>query len=397
MDEQVITDQQVSAMEQEIFSQTLEALLPTIAPTVAGLLEKALAGSELSPEEGCTLAHADGPELGALVLTADRVRQRRSGDVVTYVVNRNINFTNVCFIGCRFCAFSTARRAPDAYFLSFDEIKKRTLEARERGATEVCVQGGLPRDMDGYHYRDILVAIKEAAPDMHIHAFSPMEVVHGVDKTGLTTRDYLQMLKDHGLGSLPGTAAEVLDNEVRYVLSRQKLKVEQWVEVIKTAHALGIPTTSTLMYGHVEEPRHWINQMVLLRDIQKETGGFTEFVPLGFVHQNTDLYRMGLSRSGPTISEHLRVHALGRLMLQGWIDNLQVSWVKLGEKLSQLCLKAGANDYSGTLMDENISRLAGATAGQYIPPEEFRRRIRAIDRIPAERSTTYKILRTFSN
>jgi len=397
MDEQVITDEQVVTVEQEVFSQTLEALLPSIDPTVAGLLEKALAGSELSGEDGYVLGAVDGPELSALVLTADRVRQRRVGDVVTYVVNRNINFTNVCFIGCRFCAFSTARRALDAYFLSFDEIKKRTLEARERGATEVCVQGGLPRDLDGYHYRDILVAIKEAVPDMHIHAFSPMEVVHGVDKTGMTTRDYLQMLKDHGLGSLPGTAAEVLDDEVRYVLSRQKLKVEQWVEVIKTAHSLGIPTTSTLMYGHIEEPRHWVNQMLLLRDIQKETGGFTEFVPLGFVHQNTDLYRMGLARSGPTIGEHLRVHALGRLMLQGWIDNLQVSWVKLGEKLSQLCLKAGANDYSGTLMDENISRLAGATAGQYIPPEEFHQRIRAIGRIPAERSTTYKILRSFNN
>jgi len=390
-------DEQVIAMEQEIFSQTLEELLPTINHEVASILEKSLAGSELSSEEGYVLGDVDGPELSALVLTADHIRQRRVGDVITYVVNRNINFTNVCFIGCRFCAFSTARRAPDAYFLSFDEIKKRTLEARERGATEVCVQGGLPRDLDGYHYRDILVAIKEAVPDMHIHAFSPMEVVHGVDKTGLTTRDYLQMLKDHGLGSLPGTAAEVLDNEVRYVLSRQKLKVEQWVEVIKTAHSLSIPTTSTLMYGHVEEPRHWVNQMVLLRDIQKETGGFTEFVPLGFVHFNTDLFRMGLSRPGPTLGEHLRVHALGRLMLQGWIDNVQISWVKMGEKLSQLCLKAGANDYSGTLMDENISRLAGATAGQYIAPEEFHRRIRAIGRIPAERSTTYKLLRVFDN
>jgi len=390
-------DEQVLVTEQEMFSHELEDLVPTIDPTIAGLLEKSLAGSELSPEEGYRLAEVDGPELAALVLTADRVRQQRVGDVITYVVNRNINFTNVCFIGCRFCAFSTARRAPDAYFLSFDEIKKRTLEARERGATEVCVQGGLPRDLDGYHYRDILVAIKEAVPDMHVHAFSPMEVVHGVDKTGMTTHDYLQMLKDHGLGSLPGTAAEVLDNEVRQVLSRQKLKVEQWTEVIKTAHRLGIPTTSTLMYGHIEEPRHWVNQMVLMRDIQKETGGFTEFVPLGFVHFNTDLFRMGLSRPGPTISEHLRVHALSRLMLQGWIDNVQVSWVKLGEKLSQLCLKAGANDYSGTLMDENISRLAGATAGQYIPPEEFRRRIRAIGRIPAERSTTYKILRVFDN
>jgi 7,8-didemethyl-8-hydroxy-5-deazariboflavin synthase CofH subunit len=390
-------DEQVVAIEQEIFGHALEDLIPTIAPTIAGLLEKSLAGSELSPDEGYRLAEVDGHELAALVLTADRLRQQRVGDVITYVVNRNINFTNVCFIGCRFCAFSTARRAPDAYFLSFDEIKKRTIEARERGATEVCVQGGLPRDLDGYHYRDILVAIKDAVPDMHIHAFSPMEVVHGVDKTGMTTRDYLQMLKEHGLGSLPGTAAEVLDNDVRQVLSRQKLKVEQWVDVIKTAHKLGIPTTSTLMYGHIEEPRHWINQMVLMRDLQKETGGFTEFVPLGFVHFNTDLYRMGLSRPGPTISEHLRVHALSRLMLQGWIDNVQVSWVKLGEKLSQLCLKAGANDYSGTLMDENISRLAGATAGQYIAPEEFHRRIRAMGRIPAERSTTYKILRVFHN
>jgi FO synthase len=380
-----------------MFSQGLEDLLPTIDPMIASLLEKALVGNELSPEEGYMLAEVDGPELAALVVSADRIRQQRVGEVITYVVNRNINFTNVCFIGCRFCAFSTARRAPDAYFLSFDEIKKRTREARERGATEVCVQGGLPRDLDGYHYRDILVAIKEAVPDMHVHAFSPMEVVHGVDKTGLTTYDYLQMLKDHGLGSLPGTAAEVLDNEVRQVLSRQKLKVEQWTEVIRTAHRLGIPTTSTLMYGHIEEPRHWINQMVLMRDIQKDTGGFTEFVPLGFVHFNTDLHRMGLSRPGPTLSEHLRVHALSRLMLQGWIDNVQVSWVKLGEELSQLCLKAGANDYSGTLMDENISRLAGATAGQYIAPEEFHRRIRAIGRIPAERSTTYKILRIFNN
>src|SRR5215475_10297757 len=219
-------DEQVEAIEEQIFSRTLEDLLPQIDSTVAGLLEKALAGSELSREEGCSLSEVEGPELNALVLTADRIRQQRVGEAITYVVNRNINFTNVCFIGCRFCAFSTARRAADAYFLSFDEIKKRTREARERGATEVCVQGGLPRDLDGYHYRDILVAIKEAVPDMHIHAFSPMEVVHGVDKTGLNLPDYLQMLKEHGLGSLPGTAAEVLDNEVRYVLSRQKLKVE---------------------------------------------------------------------------------------------------------------------------------------------------------------------------
>ncbi|MGH9874360.1 MAG: 5-amino-6-(D-ribitylamino)uracil--L-tyrosine 4-hydroxyphenyl transferase CofH [Pyrinomonadaceae bacterium] len=365
----------------------------TINLKTARALDRALAGKELSSDEGMTLAAAEGRELQALIGAADCVRFETVGDVVTYVVNRNINFTNICFVGCRFCAFSRTPHQDDAYFLSQDEITQRAEEAWQRGATEVCVQGGLPRGMDGYHYRDVLRAIKKGAPLIHIHAYSPMEVVYGVERTGMSLTDYLLMLKGVGLDTLPGTAAEILDDGVRGQISRQKLTVKQWVEVITTAHRLGIRTTSTMMYGHVENGEHWVRQLLLLRDMQKETGGFTEFVPLGFVHQNTLLYQIGGARPGPTIEEHLKVHALARLMLRGWIDNIQVSWVKLGRKISQACMRAGANDYGGTLMDENISRLAGATAGEYLSPEEFQERIREIGRIPAERSTRYEILK----
>lgn len=368
----------------------------SVPAAIARILNRALEGRELTREEGLTLAEMSPELLPALVAAADEIRRHRVGDIITYVVNRNINFTNICIIGCKFCAFSTGPNAPDAYDLSFEEIARRALEAWERGATEVCVQGGLPRELDGTHYRDILRAIKRATPGIHIHAFSPMEVVYGVEKTGMPLADYLAMLKADGLGSLPGTAAEILDDGVRQLLSRKKVTVQQWVDVITTAHRLGIPTTSTMMYGHVEQPVHWVNQLCLLRDIQKETGGFTEFVPLGFVHFNTHLFQEGKSRSGPTVEEHVKVHALARLMLQGVIDNLQVSWVKLGRELSQRCLQAGANDYSGTLMEENISRLAGATAGEYLPPEEFHQRIRELGRIPGERNTTYKLLKIFS-
>jgi FO synthase len=364
-------------------------------PAIARILDRALQGREVTHAEGLTLAETGPESVEALAAVADEVRRRRVGDIVTYVVNRNINFTNVCIIGCKFCAFSTGPNAADAYDLSFDEIARRAVEAWERGATEVCVQGGLPRELDGMHYRDILRAIKRATPGIHIHAFSPMEVVYGVERTGIPLADYLGMLRAEGLGSLPGTAAEILNDDVRQLLSRKKVTARQWVDVITTAHRLGIPTTSTMMYGHVEQPVHWVDQLCLLRDIQKETGGFTEFVPLGFVHFNTHLFQEGKSRPGPTAEEHVKVHALARLMLQGLIDNIQVSWVKLGRELSQRCLQAGANDYSGTLMEENISRLAGATAGEYLPPEEFHRRIRELHRIPAERTTTYKLLRVF--
>ncbi|HSB08914.1 MAG TPA: 5-amino-6-(D-ribitylamino)uracil--L-tyrosine 4-hydroxyphenyl transferase CofH [Blastocatellia bacterium] len=373
----------------------LDALLPAIDSSVNRAIARALNGEELGFDEGLRLARCRGEELEALILAADKIRRERVGDVITYVVNRNINFTNVCFVGCRFCAFSRAPREKDAYFHSFEEIGRRSVEAWERGAREVCVQGGLPRDLDPYYYRDLLRAIKQATPGMHIHAFSPMEVVYGVELTGMPLPDYLSMLKDAGLGTLPGTAAEILDDEVRHQIERIKLKVSQWVDVIKTAHRLGIRTTSTMMYGHLETEEHWVRHLMLLRDIQKETGGFTEFVPLGFVHEFTQLYRSGDARPGPTFAEHLKVHALSRLMLQGWIDNIQVSWVKMSREMAQACFRAGANDYGGTLMDENISRLAGATSGEYLSPEDFHERIRELGRVPAERTTLYEIVETY--
>ncbi len=362
---------------------------------VRDALEVVRSGGELSFEQAMALATVTGAGLDALVSAADELRRQTVGDAITYVVNRNINFTNVCFVGCSFCGFGRGPGAPDAYSHSPDEVARRAVEAWERGATEVCIQGGLPRDLDGFFYRDVLRAIKRAVPAMHVHAFSPMEISYGVDKTGLPLRDYLQMLKDEGLGSIPGTAAEILDDRVRQELSPNKLPVARWVEIISAAHELGIPSTSTMMYGHVEEPADWVRHILLLRSIQKRTGGFTEFVPLGFIHQKTRLYKHGGARAGAERDEHLRVHALARVMLHGAIRNIQVSWVKLGFDVSLACLNAGANDFSGTLMEENISKAAGATFGEYVAPEEFRRMIRSIGRVPAERTTTYAIRRTF--
>ncbi len=368
-----------------------------LAAEVSEILCSAASGAELTFEQGLVLATAEGAELEVLVAAADRLRRETVGDAITYVVNRNINFTNVCFVGCSFCGFGRGPGASDAYSLSFEEVVRRAREAWDRGATEVCVQGGLPRDLDGFFYRDLLRAIKHAIPGMHVHAFSPMEIDYGVLKTGMPLRDYLQMMKDEGLGSIPGTAAEILDDRVRQELSPNKLPAARWVEIITTAHELGIPTTSTMMYGHVEEPAHWVRHMLLLRAIQKRTGGFTEFVPLGFIHENTRLYRHGGARPGAKREEHLRVHALARVLLHGAIKNLQVSWVKLGFETSLACLQAGANDFSGTLMEESISKAAGATFGEYVSPEEFRSRIRSIGRLPAERTTTYKIRRLFED
>jgi FO synthase len=362
---------------------------------VLEILHAAACNEELTFEQGLILATAEGSALGALVATADQLRRETVGDVITYVVNRNINFTNVCFVGCSFCGFGRGPGAADAYSLSFEEVVRRAHEAWERGATEVCIQGGLPRDLDGFFYRDLLRAIKHAIPGIHVHAFSPMEIDYGVTKTGMPLGDYLRMMKDEGLGSIPGTAAEILDDPVRQELSPNKLPAGRWVEIITTAHELGIPTTSTMMYGHVEEPAHWVRHMLLLRAIQKRTGRFTEFVPLGFIHENTRLYRHGRARPGAKREEHLLVHALARVLLHGAIKNLQVSWVKLGFETSLACLQAGANDFSGTLMEESISKAAGATFGEYVSPEEFRSRIRSIGRVPAERTTTYKIRRLF--
>jgi FO synthase len=365
---------------------------PRLNPALRASLEKVLEtqnGTDLSLEECYALATSEGDDLLGLLVAANLLRAELAGNLVTYVVNRNINFTNICFVGCKFCAFSRGPRESDTYFLTLDQMAQKAIEAWQLGATEVCIQGGLPHDLPKFHYRDILRAIKNAVPRMHIHAFSPMEIVYGVELTGMPLEDYLAMLRDNGLGTLPGTAAEILDDQIRHILSANKLSTAQWVEVIRTAHRCGIRTTSTLMYGHTETPAHWVRQMMLLGKIQSETGGFTEFVPLGFVHQNTLLFHQGLARTGPTLAEHLKVHALARLLLAGSINNIQVSWVKLNRRLSQLCLEAGANDYGGTLMEENISREAGATAGQYTSPEDFQSLIREMGRIPAERNTTY--------
>jgi FO synthase len=348
-----------------------------------------LDGSTLSRDECLLLADCDGDDLFGLVVAANELRQRLVGDVISYVVTRNINFTNVCFVGCKFCAFGVGPRHETAYFLSLDELAHKCREAEKWGATEVCIQGGLPRNLPPFYYRDILRAVKSATPQMHAHAFSPMEMVYGVELTGMPIREYLLMLKANGLDTLPGTAAEILDDDVRHVLSRNKLTVAQWREVIETAHQCGIRSTSTMMYGHSETPQHWVNQLLLLREIQTRTGGFTEFVPLGFIHDNTLLFAQGLSRNGGTLAEHMKVHALARIVLAGSINHIQVSWVKLGRELSQLALLAGADDYGGTLFEENISRLAGSTAGQYTSAAEFQQRILELGRIPAQRNTLY--------
>ncbi len=363
-----------------------------VSPRVRAAIEKVLAaldGGVLGREECLLLARCDGDDLCGLVVAANELRRRLVGDVVSYVITRNINFTNICFVGCKFCAFSVGPRDKTAYFLPLEEIAQKCREAETWGATEVCIQGGLPRALPPFYYRDILRAVKSATPGMHAHAFSPMEMAYGVELTGMPIREYLLMLQANGLDTLPGTAAEILDDEVRQVLSRNKLSSAQWREVIETAHQCGIRSTSTMMYGHRETPEHWVNQLLLFRQIQSHTGGFTEFVPLGFIHENTLLYAQGLARGGGTLAEHMKVHALARIILAGSINHIQVSWVKLGREVSQLALLAGADDYGGTLFEENISRLAGATAGQYTSAAEFQQRILELGRIPAQRNTLY--------
>ncbi len=372
-----------------------EELAPSLAGPLRAALEKALAGNDLSRNEGILVAEARGAALAAVAAVADRLRRRTVGEDVSYVVNRNINFTNICVIGCTFCCFGKSAHSPDAYWHSLDTVADKAEEAWRTGATEVCMQGGLPPELDGDYYRRILEAIKRRVPAMHIHAFSPMEVVYGVERSGLPLRDYLKMLREAGLGSLPGTAAEILDDRVRSLISRIKLTRAQWVEVITTAHELGIPTTSTMMYGHIEQPADWVNHLLLLRSIQNRTGGFTEFVPLGFIHEKTPLYRTGKARPGSTVEEDVAVHALARILLNNSIPNLQISWVKLGWEVSRLCLQAGANDCGGTLMEENISGASGEIAASSATAEQLRSFILSEGRSPVERSTGYRVLRRF--
>ena len=372
-------------------------LLSRIDPTVSRILDKALNDVEVTPEEGLILFRTEGRELQALLLAADELRRAKVGERVTFVVVRNINFTNICYTGCRFCAFAVRRDDPKAEFLSLEEIARRAEEAWNRGATEVCIQGGLHPDIDASHYRNILVAIKERVPQMHVHAFSPFEIKYGAERSRLRVEDFLRMLQEHGLDTIPGTAAEILDTRIRRRLTRDKLSAQEWVHIVKTAHRLGIRSTSTIMYGHIDGPEQWVAHLALLREIQKETGGLTELVPLGFVHWDAPIYLAGEARPGPTGLEDLRMHAVARILLNNWINNIQVSWVKLGPKFAQYILTAGANDFGGTLMNESISRSAGAPYGQEITPAEMCRMIRELGRIPARRNTLYEILEVYDH
>jgi FO synthase subunit 2 len=369
-----------------------------LEPDVARILNSALDGEDISVDDATVLFDVRGPALPALMLVADELRRRTVGDRVTYVINRNINFTNVCIKHCGFCAFSRDHREEEGYFLPVDEVVRRAQEAWDLGAHEICVQAGLPPKLDGYYYVELTKAIKRALPEMHIHGFSPEEVLYGAVRARCSIEDYLRALKDAGVGSLPGTSAEILDQEVRDRIAPGRITKDQWVEVITTAHRIGIRTTSTIMYGHIETSAQKAAHIGLLRDIQRETGGFTEFVPLSFIASEAPMYAKGLVpglRAGATGAEVMKMYAVSRLMLNNWIPNLQASWVKEGPKLAQMALDAGCNDFMGTLINESISTSAGAIYGQRMAPREMRALIREMGRTPAERNTLYGIVREF--
>lgn len=374
---------------------SLAALLDAATPAVRAALARALDDHEVSVADALLLARTTGRDLAAMTVVADELRRRQAGEVVTFVINRNINFTNVCIKHCTFCAFSRDHREEEGYLLPVAEVVRRAREARDLGATEVCIQAGLPPKLDGRYYIELTRAIKGALPDLHIHAFSPEEVLYGCVRSGMPVKEYLAELRAAGLGTLPGTSAEILDQEVRDVIARGRITVDRWVEVVTTAHALGIRTTSTIMYGHVETPEHWVHHLALLRAIQKDTGGFTEFVPLSLIHSEAPMYAKRLVpgvRPGATGVEVVRMHALARLMLGASMRNIQASWVKEGPKLAQLLLDAGANDLGGTLINESISTSAGAAYGQLVGPAEMRRLARDAGRLPAQRDTLYNVL-----
>ncbi len=353
-------------------------------------LAKAEAHRPITDDEALSLFGAEGSALEALGRVADDLRREAVGDEITYVINRNINFTNVCYVGCRFCAFAQREVDPESYTLTLEEVADRAEEAWRFGATEVCMQGGIHPDLPGTFYFDLLDAVKARTPDIHIHAFSPMEVLNGATKLGISFREFLEECGRRGLGTIPGTAAEILDDDVRWLLTKGKLPADTWEEIVRTAHGLGIRSSSTIMFGHVDAPPHWVFHIRRIARIQSDTGGFTEFVPLSFVHQNAPIYLAGKARPGPTFEDNLRMHAVARILLDGSIRNVQVSWVKLGIAASQAILQAGANDFGGTLMEETISRMAGAEWGIRMEPERFDEAIRAIGRVPAVRTTTYE-------
>ena len=357
-------------------------------------LRKAERHRAISDAEALALFQAEGADLDALRSVADGLRREAVGDVVTYVINRNINFTNVCYVGCRFCAFAQREVDPEAYTLTLEEVADRAEEAWAEGASEVCMQGGIHPDLPGTFYLDLLDAVKARVPGIHVHAFSPMEILNGATKMGVSFREFLTACKEHGLGTIPGTAAEILDDDVRWLLTKGKLPADTWEEIVRTAHDVGLRSSSTIMFGHVDAPPHWVAHLRRIADIQRDTGGFTEFVPLPFVHRNAPIYLAGHARPGPSFSDSLRMHAVARVLLDGVIHNVQVSWVKLGVAASQEILRSGANDFGGTLMEETISRMAGAGWGIRMTPSEFDDAIRSMGRTPGVRTTTYDRIET---
>ena len=392
-------NQQVS----KYISAELQNLLDSASSSVSQILSHALFGNEVSEDDGTVLFSCRDNEKVtdrmAIFAVADILRQRSKGDYVTFVVNRNINFTNICYMGCRFCGFAKRKEDKGSEWLEPAQVVERAQQAWDRGGTEVCIQGGLHPKMEGNYYRKLVLAIKAALPDMHIHAFSPFEVWYGAVKSKLSYRDFLSDLKDCGLGSMPGTAAEILDTEVRQKLTKNKLSADCWEEIIRTAHDVGIPSTATIMYGHVDEPKHWAAHIALLREIQKDTGGFTELVPLSFVHTDSPLFLNNPNsvRPGPTDHEVDLMHSVSRIMLNGFIDNIQVSWTKLGAERARNMLSLGVNDLGGTLMNESISRSAGSKHGQEITAAELCEIIRSAGRTPVRRNTLYKTIDIFKD
>jgi FO synthase subunit 2 len=376
-----------------------DRILKDIDPIISGIINRVIEGNNISESETMELFNSRGLELNMILTVANYLCKRKKGDLVTYVINRNINFTNVCIKRCGFCAFSRDFREEEGYYLPIKEIVRRAKEAEKLGATEVCIQAGLPPKMDGYLYIDICKAIKKELPNIHIHAFSPEEILYGAKRSNCSIKDYLQMLKEAGLGSIPGTAAEILDQEIRDTISPGRISVQDWIKVIKYAHSIGINSTSTIMYGHIESYSDIVKHLAILQNIQKETNGFTEFVPLSFVHSEAPMYNKNLVkniRAGPTGEEVLKMHAIARIFLNNLIENIQVSWVKEGPRIAQILLEAGVNDFGGTLINESISTSAGASFGQLLKPKEIRNLIYNIGKIPAQRSSKYEIIKTFS-
>ena len=376
----------------------LESMMKEIDPIISDILNQSLDSKNISIKQAVELFDSKGTEMIMTAMVADMIRKKNVGDKVTYVINRNINFTNVCIKRCGFCAYSRDFRNEETYFLPIQEIVRRAQEAWKLGATEICIQAGLPPKMDGFLYVDICKAIKKDLPNIHIHAFSPEEILYGSCRSGVSVKEYLSMLKESGLGSLPGTAAEILDQDIRDLISPGRISVADWINVITSAHKLKIPTTSTIMYGHVETSENRAKHLELIRSIQKQTNGFTEFVPLSFIHKEAPMYNNDLVEgisAGPTGHDVIKMHAISRIMLNNFINNIQVSWVKEGAKMSQLLLQAGVNDFGGTLINESISTSAGSEFGQIMKPKEIRSLIMSAGRVPAQRNSVYEIIKVF--